>query len=240
MQSNRNFIDVNPNEQDMQEVLVWLKEEMDNYGSSFYHNRNVIEDALERNNLIVFNHNGKSIGMAVWYGYDAIQVNIDIFVIHPSYRKKGFGEFYYKEISDFFRSRNFKIAKLFCSPEESESFWIKMGFIEYPDCKTNDPLIYYQVLVDTASIVNDGEIEKIELWDVEPCSSEEINPRWTWYIRRYDGVLLNPVIQPCNYNWNVRWSKNGIVIKEAKVKYFTDGNFKVCCSNCLYIEELSE
>ena len=51
-----------------------------------------------------------------------------------------------------------------------------------------------------------------------------------------DDRLLYPIIQPCN--WILRWRRNGTVIKEAKVKYFTGEDYELYCDQFLYIEEL--
>lgn len=145
------------------------------------------------------------------------------FVIHPSYRGQDYGELYYNLISDFFRDRGFKAVKLFCEPRTSEQFWRKMGLVRFTDCgQTEHELTYYGVL-----------------WDVEPYEAEETNPKGIWYIEIQDDRLLYPIIQPCNCNWNLRWSRNGTVIKEAKVKYFTDEAYKLYCDQFLYIKELA-
>ena len=99
-----------------------------------------------------------------------------------------------------------------------------MGLVRFTDCgQTEHELTYYGVL-----------------WDVESYEAEETNPKWIWYIEIQDDRLLYPIIQPCNCNWNLRWSRNGTVIKEAKVKYFTDEAYKLYCDQFLYIKELGE
>lgn len=115
-----------------------------------------------------------------------------------------------------------------------------MGLVRFPDCgQTEHELTYYGVLEDTASTSYLSHADKIELWDVEPYEAGETNPKWIWYIEIQDDRLLYPIIQPCNCNWNLRWSRNGTVIKEAKVKYFTDEDYELYCDQFLYIEELA-
>lgn len=235
------FIELTPKRQDVKEILFWLKKEYENDGASFYSNRSIIESSFQRGNLIVFKHGEKSVGAVIWSSDEKLRVDIDIFVIHPDYRGQGYGSLFYKNTSDFFRGEGFKVVKLFCMPIESESFWIKMGLIAFPDCgQTEHPLTYYEILVETASTAYIGGLDKIELWDVEPYEANNVNPKWTWYLEKQDGLLLYPIIQPCNCNWNLCWSRNGIVIREEKVKYFTDIDFEVYCSQFLYINELRE
>lgn len=241
MHVNENIIELKPKLQDMEEVLIWLKYETETSfdGHSFYHNIDVIKEAFTSNTLIIFKHKSKSIGLATWSEYSPLVVGLNIFVVHPGYREKGFGAFYYKAISDFFRSKHFKVIKLFCSPEESEPFWIKMGLQEFPDCGSQEhKLTYYQLLVDTASIEQESKTDKIELWDTTPNDSMNKEPKWTWYIELKEGILLNPIIQPCDCNWQLRWTKNNKEIKLEKVKYFTDVYCELWKSKILYIEKL--
>lgn len=241
MENDERFIDTEPKKQDIEEILIWLKDEKNHSGASFYNNKNIIERKFENGNSIVFKQGEKNIGLAIWSSVDELRVNIDIFVIHPAYRGQGFGRFYYNEILKLFRSKGVKAIELFCSPSTSEPFWRNMGLIKFPECGQNEhKLTYYMILVDTASIENINMTDKIELWDVEPHEVNGKKPRWTWYIEMKDGVLAYPIIQPCNCNWNLRWSRNSKVLREGKVKYFTNEYSELYCYPFLYINELKE
>ena len=241
MRTIENHIEMAPTLQDIKEILVWLKEERDRdaRGRGFYNNKNIIMDSFRLGNAIVFKHENKSIGLIVWNESDDILVNIDIFVIHPSYRGKGFGELFYHDVCNYFVEKGFKAVKLFCEPKTSEKFWVKMGLLKLHDCGyTEHELTYYGVLIDVASTIYLDNAEKIELWDVEPYEAMEAEPRWTWYIENDEGKLLYPILHPCNCNWNLRWSRNGEVLKEGKIKYFTNKDFELFKSKFLYIEKL--
>ena len=242
MKSKDCYINTNPNRQDIEEILDWLKEEKIQNGVSFYCNKNVIEEKFESGYSIVFKYNEENIGLVIWNEYDdSIHVDIDIFVIHPNYRNQGFGRFYYNEVLNFFRSCGFKIIKLFCEPKTSELFWKKMGLIKFPDCGCYQPeLTYYIILVDNASMKHKRTTDMIELWDVEPYKAAEQKPKWIWYVEIKDGKLLNPIIHPCNCDWKLRWSRNGNVIREEKVKYFTSENYELYFSPFVYIDKLEE
>lgn len=241
MRTIENHIEMAPTLQDIKEILVWLKEERDRdaRGHGFYNNKNIIMDSFRLGNAIVFKHENKSIGLIVWNESDDILVNIDIFVIHPSYRGKGFGELFYHDVCNYFVEKGFKAVKLFCEPKTSEKFWVKMGLLKLHDCGyTEHELTYYGVLIDVASTIYLDNAEIIELWDVEPYEAMEAEPRWTWYIENDEGKLLYPILHPCNCNWNLRWSRNGEVLKEGKIKYFTNKDFELFKSKFLYIEKL--
>ncbi|MPW26144.1 hypothetical protein GC105_10120 [Alkalibaculum sp. M08DMB] len=112
---------------------------------------------------------------------------------------------------------------------------------KFRDCgQTEHELTYYGILVDTASITYIRNADVIELWDAEPYEAEEKEPKWIWYIETKNEELMYPIIQPCNCNWNLRWSRNGQVITEEKVKYFTDEDYKLYHSQFLCIDKLEE
>ena len=241
MRTIENHIEIAPTLQDIKEILVWLKKERDSdiLGQGFFNNKDIIMDSFRLGNAIVFKHENKSIGLIVWNESDDILVNIDIFVIDPSFRGKGLGRLFYHEVCNYFVEKGFKAVKLFCEPKTSEKFWIKMGLLKLHDCGyTEHELTYYGVLIDVASTIHMNNAEKIELWDVEPYEAMETEPRWTWYIENDEGRLLYPILHPCNCNWNLRWSRNGDVLKEGKIKYFTNEDFELFKSKFLYIEKL--
>lgn len=233
-------IQIKPKRQDINEILFWLKKEKENdkFGNGFYNNKSVIIDSFKLGKAIVLKDNNKNIGLITW-GDDDILINIDIFVIHPDYRRKGFGEYFYRTVSDYFKTKGFKVIKLFCEPKSSEKFWKKIGLVKLHDCGyTEHELTYYDVLVDVASPDNISNVDKIELWNIEPYESAEISPKWTWFVEICGDKLVHPIIHPCNCNWNLRWSRNGVVLKEEKVKYFTNKDFELFRSKFLYIEKL--
>ena len=233
-------IEIKPKRRDINEILFWLKKEKetDKCGYGFYNNKSVIIDSFKLEKAIVLKYNNKNIGLITWCD-DDILINIDIFVIHPDYRRKGFGEYFYRSVSDYFKTKGFKAIKLFCEPKSYEKFWKNMGLVKLYDCGyTEHELIYYDVLVDVASPENISDGDKIELWDVEPYESVEISPRWTWFVEICGDELALPIVHPCNCNWNLRWSHNGIVVKEEKIKYFTNKDFELFRSKFLYIEKL--
>ena len=233
-------IETAPKKSDINEILAWLKKEKDcnKYGEGFYNNNDIIIDSFESGKAITLKYENENIGLITWSDYD-ILVNIDIFVIHPNYRRNGFGEYFYRTVSDYFKAKGFKAIKLFCAPKTSENFWKKMGLVKLYNCGyTEHELTYYDVLVEVASTTDISKSDKIELWNVEPYEATEKPPQWTWFIDICEDKLKLPIIQPCNCNWNLSWSRNGVVIKEEKVKYFTEKDYELFRSNFLYIEEL--
>jgi len=229
-----------PSESDLSEIKDWLIEEDSRYNEGFYCNWNIIEKSFHRGEVISFKLNKKIIGFVAW-SRGNIYVDIDIMEIHYDYRKNGLGRIFLKKIENIFREKGYLAIELFCEPRESEHFWKKMGFIKFPERGYSESdLTFYKPLIEvfeTTEILNNNNI--LELWDVEPYLSHKKKPRWIWNIEIKDGKLLKPIIQPCNVNWNVRWTKNGEIIKEDKVKYFSRDN-SIEFSPFMYVERLNK
>lgn len=233
-------INTTPTQFDLEEIEKWLIAENKKFNEGFYCNWAIIEKAFKDTKLVTIDFKERPIGFLVW-SKGEIYVEIDILEIRPEYRKKGIGEDFFDKISDYFKQKGFLAIKLFCSPIESEKFWQKMGFIKFPKRGYSESdLTYFKLLIEVQTTLLNGYSEnKIELWDVEPYQKNNNLPKWTWNIEIINNKLMYPIIHPCNCNWNFKWTKNGKVIKEDKVKYFDTQN-GVEYSPFLYIKELIE
>lgn len=232
---------VNPNALQLSEIKNWLSEEYDLHGEGFFVNWNVIEGYFQRNQLIVITENQKSIGFTTWDFSLNILVNISIAAIHPDYRLKGAGKYLMRSSFEIFASEGGAIVELFCSPSSSQHFWRKLGFIDKPISEyAQHDLSMYLPLVDTEKSQSQGQNEKsntIELWDCDPYSVIDSEPKWHWNFNLEKNTLSKPIIAPCNEDWNIRWTQNGKVKYDGKVKFFSE-DYSIRKSTYLYIEEL--
>jgi hypothetical protein len=207
---------------DLKEIENWLFDEEKNFSEGFYCNWLIIENAFQKNKLITINNLGLPIGFLVWSDMDEY-VEFDILEIKPDYRNKGVGEKFLKLISSYLLDKNYLAIKLFCAPIKSENFWKKMNFIKFPDRGYSESkLSYFKPLVKIEKpSENLDYLDKLELWNVEPHQKDNYEPEWTWKLELNSDKLLFPIIHPYNPNWNLKWTKNGKIIKEDKIKYFT-------------------
>lgn len=218
-------VEISPKETDIEEVLDWLETENDyvNYGRGFYNNKNVILSSFNQNKVFTLKTGDKNIGLVVWSNIENEIVDVDIFTIHPNFRDRGFGRYFYNSVFRHFKKLNYKVLKLFCEPNESQLFWEKMGLERISEgIKGIHKLSYYKLLVKTASVEEIIDSEKIELWNVDITEVEENHPIKTWYVKSNEYPLREPIIYPCNTNWYLRWSKNEEVFFEGEVIDLTD------------------
>lgn len=211
------MLNTNPSDKQLAYVKQWLMEEYEKSQAGFYCNWSTIEKSYRNNEYTVFELEGESIGFVVWTnnGYYA---EIDIMEMHPAYRNRGLGKVFYERMEGYFRSENFIAIKLFCAPEESEPFWQRMDFVQFPDRGYTEPaLMYYKTIVANNLATNFELRDKLELWNSEPITMQKgKSATWTWEIK--ENQL--PIVQPCNPNWNLRLTRDGKMVREEKVKYF--------------------
>lgn len=231
-------INTSPSKTDFEKIEKWLIEEYETKEEGFYCNWAIIEKAYKNKEFVTIDYCENPVGFIVWRNND-IYAEIDILEIRPEHRRKGIGDFFIIEFSKYLRSQEIIAIKLFCSPRESERFWKKLGFTKFPDRGYSESdLTYYKPLIEVSSNKNGIAEHKIELWNVEPYQIKDKLPKWTWFIELSGDRLNKPILQPCNCNWNLRWSINGTIIKEEKVKYFGNNKNRIEFSPFLYIEQL--
>mgnify|MGYP000238790510 CR=1 FL=1 len=232
-------LDTNPSPDNLNLIENWLLEEEQESNEGFYCNWNIIENAFHEKRFLTLTYNDEPIGFCAW-SQGGIHVEIDILEIKPNFRNKGLGRKFFEKISNYFKQKGDLAITLFCSPRESENFWVKMGLIKFPQMRQSDSrLYYYKTLIETLTCNKNIKTKnKIELWNVEPHKKDLNKPIWTWNIELVDENLELPIIQPCNYEWNIRWTKNGEIIKEHKVKYFLNSEDRVEKCPFLYIKDL--
>lgn len=233
----KNYIlNLSPTQYDLNQIEKWLIQEYEISREGFYCNWNIIEKAFHNKSLITLIENDFPIGFLVWQKVE-IYAELDIMVIKPDYRNREIGKYFLNQIAEYFKKNGFLAVKCFCSSKESERFIKKMEFIEFPFIGYyQSEMTYYKPLIDIQQATENNPNNKIELWCFDPYEIRRKNhqPKWRWEINANLDKLSLPILQPCHPDWNLRWTKNGKIIKEDKVKYFSDNNI-IYYSTFLYI-----
>lgn len=234
-------LNTSPTQLDLTYIEKWLITEENTFHESFYRNWTVIEKAFLENRLITLLINNDPKGFIVWRNNE-IYAEIDIFVIESNYRKTGKGKKFFEEFTDYVTNIGLYAIKLFCSPRESEKFWRKMGFIKFPNRGYSESdLTFFKPLIETEQPAETpNTLNKLELWNVEPYQIKDKPPKWIWNLEDNTTHLSKPIIHPCNCNWNLRWTKNGEIIRDDKIKYFETNSNQIDFSPFLYITKLLE
>lgn len=225
---------------ELNEIENWLKEESLTSNNLFFGNWPMIKKAYSENRMAIVINKKFVVGFTVWRIAD-IHIEIDIFEIKPVFRKKGLGKYFLNEISKYFKKKKFLALKLFCEPKESEVFWKKMGFIKFPERGYSEPeLTFFKPLININKSQTDKNIEannKLELWNLEPCEVKNSKPKWVWIINIKNFI---PILHPYDSNWNIRWTKNGKIVKDSKVVHFLNIQNKITFDQFIFIEKLIE
>lgn len=233
------LLNLSPTEDQLLEIKTWLSQELEETGEGFMHNWNIIEDYFDRDQLITVSNESQTIGFMTWNIIERIVLNIDIAAIQPNQRFKGAGKFLIEEAFKYFKSLGLVVAKLFCQPRSSEQFWKRLGFIDMPELGylQHELSLYCPLINLEAPKTKDTRYDVIELWNCEPYRATLEDPEWKWRVELSNNKLVSPILAPGSRDWNIRWSKNGEIIKESKVKYFSKDK-PIDYSNFIFIEEL--
>lgn len=227
-----------PDKYDLATIKQWLYEEYLSLNclSGFYCNWDMIETGFEKHRLLVYSLKNKPIGFVLWHEFEEC-ISIDIMAIAQPLRGLGIGKALVEILYIYFRKKNAFALKLFCAPKSSVSFWKgKMKFIQFPNRGYSESeFTFYKLLINTnLSVTKPNSQNKLELWDDEPYMINIKKPKWSWNID--DDLRYNPIIHPCNYNWNLRLTRNGEIIKDDKIKYFSNKSIEK--GDFLYINSL--
>lgn len=227
-------ISFDPTKNQLNEIKKWLIEEKKSTGESFYNNWNIIESSFVENELITISENKQTIGFVVWSlcYLKKYSAKIDMAVIKPSHRNKGFGRKIVSELILMLNDKGIYTIELDCSPRSSEKIWRQLGFIDFPANNYHNKIYkkLYKIIVPHLEVQEIITVdESIELWDNRYDKTKELNPTWKWNLifKKESRELEKPIIHPCfDVDWRIRWKKfDGIKIDD-KVKYFSETNFR--------------
>lgn len=215
-------LNFNPNEKHIIDVKNWLFDEWNKTNSGFYCNWDTISDEFEDNNVSVITKNDKAIGFVVHRIHDLIAV-IDIVEIKPSERKQGVAKKLINGVLDLFKQKGVLVTRLYCSPEDSEPFWRRIGFNNFPELPNDKKINMFKPLVETLNPKGKAKTNTtISLWNYEPYQADEISAKWHWDLNflKDNKTLEKPIIFPVSSDWKIELIKNGQKIISNKVKRF--------------------
>lgn len=215
-------IETNPSKEQLREIKLWLIQEEEDSGEGFLCNWEIIEKYFNENQLIILLLNQQPIGFTTWKVYDAFLLSISIAEVHPKYRSKGAGKFLMIESFAHLMKQGVKVVELFCEPRSSESFWRSLGFEDFKSDYAKHDLTLFKPLINVLEPKVDMDCSNfIELWNCEPHHAIDSSPNWTWSFNLKKNTLPAPILLSGGGDWNICWTKNGELMKESKVKYFS-------------------
>lgn len=213
-----------PSSEDMKYIGEWLYKEYSASGKGFYCNLNVVYNAFKRHSLATISKSTNCIGFITWYETTNYTASINITEIHPDFRRNGYGNILANSLIDYLRVKGIAVITLECMPHSSESFWKIIGFTEFNHhffVKDNKELylITKPTLLPVNNKISNGEL--IELWACEPYLAANKDAYWHWHPELNESMeLTTALIFPALNDWRIRWTSNGKILKDSKVKYF--------------------
>lgn len=222
-----------PTEKHVFEIQKWLIEEWNKTNEGFYCNWGMIPKAFTEKRLSVITKNDYAIGFVVYKIFD-FTADINIAEIKPSERKKGIAKKMINETLEFFKSNNILATQLFCSPENSESFWQRIGFLSFPNLPNEREIRMFKPLVETLSSSQNMEMEStIRLWNCEPLQVNKTCPNWIWNLSFLADkkTLTKPIIFVADFDWQMEISNNQKSekgkLKDMPIDFLNSGNLLI-------------
>jgi len=232
-------IKFNPKKNSLLQIEEWLIKEYNEKREGFYCNWTTIIKYFEQKTLAVITLNNEAIGFVCWYNSNYV-ARIEIMEVSPIYRKQYFGHLLFNQLNQYFIKKGIYVISLACAPAESEKFWKKLNFIEFPLHEhfiRNDKNLY-RITIPTESEPLNINNEFIELWEAEQYLIKNEQPDKIWEVNYKEGSnqLINPIIFPAHHDWRIRWRKGNEIIIDDKVKYF--GKNKIYFDRFIIITKL--
>lgn len=238
----------NPSEKHLSQIKEWLLEEYQQKVNGFSDNFFVIKQEFIGKRMLCLVQDGIAIGYLV-YSVDSYKsVKIKIANIKVDFINKGFGKVLLNSFESFLIEKNIYVIELDSTSEESKKIWKKLGFKE-SDYKENNPSLnckekpswLYKIICDSLEPSNEKlSRDYIELWDSSDSAKKSI-VFWNLHFEKNSNKLINPIIYPVHFGWNIKYVKSGDELYNGNIKgllkKFKKGIFGE--SNFLIIEDLS-
>jgi len=223
----KEIISFEPTRSQLSEIKNWLQRAYEEEGDGFYCNWRIIAESMKQKELVTVSIGKTTVGFLV-YSLNELTATIDILEIQKKYRKRRLGRKLVQAVFEYFKVKGVCVLDLQCAPASSEKFWKKLGFIDIPEShevKANGNKELYKTIVADlrpTSSARNISAEIIELWDSEPRIAVNSEANWSWQVKFNRGTreLSKPIVQPAYRDWRLKWSIDGKVLKDDKVKYF--------------------
>ena len=240
-------VSFSPNASQLTIIEKWLEEEYRTKKKGFYVNwYNSALPSHTAGRLGILLKGEEPIGFMTWFLENEKVAEIQLAEIEPRQRKKGYGKYLLNAILEKLTLSGIRIVRLHCQPAASENVWKKLGFNKFPNFKVfaeaNSPegKHLFKILNDVPEATEkiNAESDLIELWAGQPWEVSNEKPKWSWHPQFLpNSHFLSPfIISPAHYEWKMRWTSNGTVIHNDKIKYFP--NMRLDFSDFLIIDEL--
>ncbi len=221
-------ISFKPNSTHLEKIRAWLQDEEASHGTGFFCNWHIITDSFENQKMAVLLLKTTPIGFITWFEREKV-TTIQIAEIRHGYRRMGYCRLLAEALFEKLLRKGKFVLELHCQPAASEKAWKKLGFARFPDVdgfaryNSEHGRHLYRILVPYLKPTQATNIkDQVELWSVEPHYVDKASPKWRWKVK-FDGTsdrLEKPIIFPAKKDWNIRRTRNGVILKDDKVKYF--------------------
>ncbi len=198
-------IEFNPTIYDLEEIKEWAL----CLGSSW----SCINQAYLQKKLIITKYGNKTVSFLA-YKEEEVIIFISLAQTKPELRNKGFMKKMVYSLLQHYQKTNYKAFYLYCSPEESQYFWKKIGFQYCPEGYGDNNFIYMFKIFGNVEQVIDFNSESTEdsilIWDWSYPKLKE-PAKWTCDLNFKDqsDELIKPILFFGRPDWQIKIIRNG-------------------------------
>jgi ribosomal protein S18 acetylase RimI-like enzyme len=216
-----------PTRNDLAETRSWLEEEKLNEGQSFICNWSVIQSSFDSNMAFCLRINSEVVAFVIWQdGVGGRVVELLVAAVKPDFRRQGYGGELVGRALGSLRDRGVMAAVVEFYPLQSEGFWRRQGFMDFPSKNyttygTKGVWLFRPLANCEQPMLPCSSFVRMELWhknihDVQEgeVASTEINLQ----ANRND-ELESELAVPAMPDWKVRLTFQNGKEKVGKVKY---------------------
>lgn len=232
MKSKKYTVSFSPTEEQMEEIYSWTSFPPNNFSA--------IDQSYTKNNICIALEKDLVIG---FFSYKLTPRCIEIVIAETKqeYRNTGVAKLILEKLTSYYSTKGYIAFYLYCSPEESQYAWKKLGFEYYPENSLgnrNDKINMFYIFEDCCNIlgVEQKRIDTnfIEIWN-KNAVKDDISPTWFAKIDLDESNnLVKPLIFFGDKDWNIK-IKVGNIEKFGRYKDFFR---KREVSECFFIDKL--
>lgn len=216
-----------PTRQDQAGIKAWLEEERLKEGHSFICNWGVIEESFCDSRAFCLRVNGQAVGFVVWENVVRDKVaELLIAAVNPENRRRGYGGELARQTLNLFQQRGIRAVLVECMPPQSEGFWRRHGFVDfpkeyYPGQRANGIRLFRSLADGVQPVSTMSSFVRMQLWHKSIHDVKELDAAGTEIQLEINenGDFINDLAIPAMPDWKVCLTFPDGKTRIQKVKY---------------------
>lgn len=197
--------------------------------------KSYLHSSFRDKSLVVAEYDNEMIGFYCLRAVkNDIAIKIETAEVKNEYRNKGIGKKMFEEIFIKYKNKKYYSFTLYCSPKESQFYWMKLGFKYFPENIKSDKVEMFRAIKDINETITESELypNTIEIIDDYGTSY-----KWKFDLKENTNELISPIVLFGNYKWRMILTKENKILYSEQYRYFDRKND---VDSCIFIASIPE